>query len=583
VIGYKGIHAGRSAALLLSGPSLAQYVPPEPELITCGVNTVLFHYPDLHYYFLQDPGRLSHADSYVNRKTEYDSFRPRLAKFYGMTLHRFETDGSVPYEFSHGRIIDRDGSKIEDPAVPADFSDDLATKPPAAAGSVAFPALQFLLWTGVRKIYIVGADITDGRRIGEEKASQDYVAQNHLERWREFEAWVSKSYPEVEIVPINPVGLKGMFSDRSSARDTYRFHVLAIPHTITSPAFAHCAYTQKVRRFCRFMTEAGHTVYHYGHERSDVVCTEHVPVSSDATIAAYADWKTHSYNGQINDACHREFASNSISEIAKRIALRDFVLCWYGLGHQRIAEQFPQSIIVEPSIGTFRSFADFRVFESYALMHHTYGREDVKPRWYDAVIPGFLDPAEFTYREDKEDWLLYLGRLQPLKGINKAIEIARRTGRKLKVAGQGTLEKMTLGVEVMGYAGAEMKADLLSRAAALVAPSRYCEPFGYAAIEAAMSGTPVICPDWGGFTETVVHGVTGWRCRNMAQFDWGVRNVGNISPKACRQWALNNYTTERARLRYEEYFKQLRGVFFGCDFNGSDPSRTEIVGPARVR
>lgn len=584
---YRNVHSGRSAALFLSGPTLAQYVEPEPDLVTCGVNTVIFHFTDLDYFFIQDVGKVEHSNSYVNRKDDYDSFKPRIAKFYGNTLcSSLVHDSAISYQFTHGPIINHKSARIEDPSVPADFSADLASKPPAAAGSIAFPALQFLLWTGVKRIYIVGADITDGRRIGEDKPMQNYMQQNHLGRWKEFEEWVGKAYPEVTIVPLNPVGLKGMFSLREkfvvpTLRDPFRLHVLGIPHTITSKEFAHCAYTQKVRRFCKFMTEAGHTVYHYGHERSDVICTEHATVSNDKTIAAYADWKNTSYNGQINDACNQEFTANAIQEIKKRFKLRDFILCWYGTGHQKIAEAFPNSIVVEPSIGTFRSFSKFRVFESYALMHHIYGQENIKPNWYDAVIPGFLDPEEFVYKTEKEDWLLYLGRVQPLKGINEALNIARRTGRKLKVAGQGNLEKVPPNVEMVGYADSAMKADLLSRTAALVAPSRYCEPFGYTAIEAAMSGTPVICPDWGGFTETVLHGLTGWRCRNMDQFDWAVRNIDKIRPEICRQWALHNYTTQQARLRYEEYFRQLRGVFFGCDFNGSDPDRTDITSPKR--
>ena len=330
------------------------------------------------------------------------------------------------------------------------------------------------------------------------------------------------------------------------------------------------------------MTEAGHTVYHYGHERSDVVCTEHIAVSDDKSMAAYADWKNKSYNGNLYDKCNKVFTSRAISEITKRFKRRDFILCWYGLGHKRIADKFPDSITVEPSIGTFNSFAPFRVFESYALMHNIYGAQNVKPKSYDAVIPGFLDPGEFTYRSKKEDWFLYLGRVEPLKGIDVALDIARRTGCKLKVAGQGRIGKVPPNVDVVGYADAAMKADLLSRAAALIVPSLYCEPFGYTAIEAAISGTPVICPDWGGFTETVLHGLTGYRCRNMDQFDWAVRNIQNIKPETCRQWALDNYTVEQARARYEEYFKQLRGVFFGCDFNGSDPSRVDIVGPKRL-
>lgn len=584
--------------LFLSGPTLARYVEPESDLITCGVNTVLFHRSDLDYYFLQDVGTLSHRDSYVNRPAGYSAFKPRIAKFYGITLCKgLRGVGATEYEFSHGPIINIDGARIEDPKVAADFSADLANKPPAAAGSVAFPALQFLLWTGVKRIYIVGADITDGRRIGEERPSQNYVKQNHLQRWQEFEKWVAVTYPDVEIVPLNPIGLKGMFSLRKDAKvvtppaDTpklivtspgkFRLHCLAPAHAITAPSFSHDGYTNKLRHFCRFMTEAGHTVFHYGHERSEVTCTEHVTVSDDSTIAAYADWRSTSYNGRLDDECNKAFTTNAIREIKKQIQPRDFILCFYGVGHKPVADAFPNAIIVEPGIGSFKTFAPFRVFESYALMHHTYGRENTKPMFYDIVIPPFLDSSEFTYSDKKEDWLLFLGRVQHLKGVNVAIDIAKRTGRKLKIAGQGTLSTVPPHVEMLGYADPVMKADLLSRAAALIQPSLYCEPGGNNAIEAAVSGTPVVSVDWGSFTESVVHGVTGWRCRTMSQFDWAVAHIDQIKPETCRQWALANYTVDQARARYEEYFKDVRGVFFGCDFNGRDPDRAGIVGPRR--
>jgi glycosyltransferase involved in cell wall biosynthesis len=573
-------HEGKSAVLFLSGPTLADYKAPETDLVTCGVNTVMFHRQDLDYFFIQDPGKKNHKNSYVNRKDEYDSFKPRIAKFYGngKGLRKLLAGGgAIPYEYTHAPIIELNGARIEDPNIPARFSSNLASKQMAAAGSIAFPALQFLLWTGVKRIYIVGADITDSRRIGEGKSGQDYVRQNHLGRWKEFEEWVKYEYPNVEIRPLNPVGLRGMFGTRPS----FRFHCLAVPHTITSPEFAHCAYTQKVRRFCKFMLDAGHTVYHYGHERSEVECTEHVSVTDDEAIAKYLDWKNTSYNGNLNDECNKIFTRNAIREVKKRFQFRDFVLCWYGCGHQKVAKAFPTSIAVEPGIGTFNSFADFRVFESYSLMHLTYGKYNMSMRNYDAVIPSYLDPTEFIYNDKKEDWLLYLGRVHKMKGIDIAIDIARRTGRKLKVAGQGTLDSVPPHVEMVGYADIPMKADLLSRAAALVQPSLYCEPFGNNVIEAAVSGTPVITPDWGAFTENVVHGVTGWRCRNMDQFDWAVRNIERIDPEACRRWALSNYTIEQAHARYEEYFKQLHGLFFGCDFNGSDPNRKAIVGPTR--
>lgn len=583
---YKDVHKGKSAVLFCTGPTLNDYVEPEPNLIKVGVNTSIFHEGlDLDYFFIQDPGKPNHKNSYVNRTEEYDSYQPNIAKFYGVTLStpiRDNADkaGAIPYQFTHGPIVQVGTSRIEDPKVPIDFSNDLENKHVAAGGSIAFPALQFLLWTGVSKIYIVGADIKDGRRFNEDISYQDYESQYHLDRWKEFEQWVAKAYPNVEIIPLNPVGLKGMFKGK------FRMHVLGIPHTVTSKEFAHCAFTQKVRRFCKFMGEDGHTIYHYGHERSEVEGAEHVTVTTDKTFDkcydGNYDWIKTSYNCKIGDDCHKEFTQNTIRELRKRYRSRDFILCWYGCGHKAVADAFPDAIVVEPSIGCFRSFAPFRVFESYSVMNFILGSTNKTPQWYDAVIPGFVEPDEFKYQEEKEDWALFLGRIDSVKGIDVAIKTCQRTGMKLKMAGQGNLDEVPPHVEMLGYLDFESKIDHLRRAKVLICPSRFNEPFGYIAIEAAMCGTPVISSDWGGFVDTVVHGVTGYRCRNMDQFDWAIRNINNIKNIDCRHWAVNNFSIECAKARYNEYLKQVYGVFNGCDFNGSNSNRKDIVTPKRI-
>ncbi len=181
--------------------------------------------------------------------------------------------------------------------------------------------------------------------------------------------------------------------------------------------------------------------------------------------------------------------------------------------------------------------------------------------WYDAVIPNAFDPEMFDFRpHDKQDFFLFMGRLNADKGVRIAIDVARLAGRPIKIVGQGDPSRFLAENPHASYVppvGVEGRRKLMAEAAAFVCPTQYVEPFGGVAVEAQLSGTPVICTDWGAFPETVLHGYTGYRCRTMEHFEWAARNIGRLDPAVCRQWALDNFSLDRIAQMYEEYFQSL--------------------------
>ena len=357
-----------------------------------------------------------------------------------------------------------------------------------------------------------------------------------------------------------------------------RFHALGVQHTVTSKDYVACAFTQKVLKFCSMMTLRGHTVIHYGHEDSDVECTEHVNVlNREDYNRTYGDhdYRSKLFRYDINDEAYTIFNTNAIREINARKQPGDILLAFWGAGHQNICNGAGESLkVVEPGIGyPHGHFAEYKIFESYA-MYHAFVKTDRVAHcvgfdlWSkETVIPNYFTLGDFVDDvvpvKDRGDYFLFVGRIGVAKGVDHAIRMTERLGIRLIVAGQNAEEGLNEAgvfpvpahVEVIGHIDTEKRKALMANAKAVVCMSMFAEPFCGVHVEAMMSGTPVITADWGAFTECNVHGVTGFRCRTLDQMVEAGQRIHEIDPMACRTWAVDNFSNDRVAEMYEAFFE----------------------------
>jgi hypothetical protein len=346
------------------------------------------------------------------------------------------------------------------------------------------------------------------------------------------------------------------------------FHLLGLSHVVTNKTESlSCAFSQKVLKMGTMLKSLGHRVLFYGNEGSTVDCDEFIQVQTRDKLESIVGHreKNQFYNltSEVGyNQSFAEFMTNTISAINSRKSPNDFLLCPYGSGHQVIADNVKIPLTVESGIGYGNTFAPFRVFESYAWMHYLYGVQHQENGInYDCVIPNYFDPFDFEYSDKKQDYMLYIGRMIHRKGVEIAMQLAEHTGIVLKMAGQLCGEDINYkdrkNVEYLGYADWDARRILYRDAMVTLVPTQYFEPFGGVSIESLLSGTPVISTDWGVFTETIIHGLVGYRCRTWDDYLWAIKNIGNIKSEDCRQYAIANFSMDRVKWMYEEYFNKL--------------------------
>lgn len=339
-------------------------------------------------------------------------------------------------------------------------------------------------------------------------------------------------------------------------------HVLPNPSGITSEEYRTDPFGIATCKFIKNMKKLGWDIKHYGHEKSVVDCQSY-PAILNQEHPAPLDKGTLLNHREDLYKLFSERVSNFLHKTKKP---GDLIISFYGNPHQKISEEHSDLKTIEPSIGypVESVFSKYRGFVSYAWMHYYYGKNNMlmEPSWYDTVIPNAFDVSEFKYNDIKENFFVFIGRPIKSKGIDLAIQITEKlniplifaSSGKLKDLGYQTTPKHVLEI---GYVDMDQRKDLLSRARALIAPTYYIEPFGNIAVEAQLSGTPVITTDWGGFSENVIHGETGFRCRDMNDFLNAAKYIDIISKEKCREYSEKNYNETVIHKKMDKWFKKI--------------------------
>ncbi len=236
-------------------------------------------------------------------------------------------------------------------------------------------------------------------------------------------------------------------------------------------------------------------------------------------------------------------------------------------------------LIKTPMITTIHGFSTSRIIPvykkydasvAYIAISNSNKHKDLT---YLATIYHGVDPALFTFRKSKDDYLLYFGRIHPEKGLHAAIEIAKETGYTLKIAGliQDTeyynkeiAHKINgMDVQYLGNVGSEARDNLLGGAKALLHPIYFEEPFGLSVLEAMMCGTPVIAFKRGSMPELIKDGSTGFLVQDVDSAIKAVHKLEEIDPLHCRQHAERNFSLEKMICSYIDAYEQVIENFKG--------------------
>lgn len=263
----------------------------------------------------------------------------------------------------------------------------------------------------------------------------------------------------------------------------------------------------------------------------------------------------------------------ALQQVKKRVADFDVVHFHFDLIQYPVFEELSNKTVTtlhgRLDISDYQPV--YRSFPQMPLVSISRKQREPMPntvRWLDNIPHGM--PADaIPFSNDPQDYLAFIGRISPEKRPDRAIEIAIKSGLRLKIAAKidhvdeeyfSSVIKPLLDhplVEFIGEISEADKPEFLGGAKALLFPIDWPEPFGLVMIEAMSAGTPVIAWKNGSVPEVIENGVSGYIIESIDEAVEKVRAIDRLDRRLVRREFLNRFTAAIMAERYEMAYKEL--------------------------
>jgi glycosyltransferase involved in cell wall biosynthesis len=345
-------------------------------------------------------------------------------------------------------------------------------------------------------------------------------------------------------------------------------HVIAPFYTEVSDQYSTCAFTTKVLRFSTMMQFYGWRVVEYSNGVSQSTANTKVPILSVDELQSLRRVKNRTgfifEDAVIGSPLHRVFTIKLHSVIGEYVKDGDIVCHISGQSYMGVVEMFPKALHVECGVGYEHSWAPYRIFDTYAWMHYTLGQQKIEDgNNYFFVVPMAYALHEWPVklRPTAERYVAFFGRMVLRKGMNTLIDIIRLLpNRTFRIAGPGNFSDWFSEFSNVHYAGSLVgseRAEFLGNAASVLMPTSYIEPFGSGGVEAQLCGTPLIGSNFGGFVETIEHGVTGFRCNTLADWIAAINAAENLDRSKIALLARKKYNMHTVGAKFDAALRTI--------------------------